>query len=95
MTPDDMLKKKTVYKDRSYAIEQMEYDGSWRFTHYCPNGLQTRTWENNDADIRSCEQCEETIPEEIILLWGLIDKEVRVQHVKLRNFNPTFNEPPR
>lgn len=85
MTPDKMLKKKTVYKYRSYAIEQMEYDGSWRFVHYCPNGLQTRTWENNAADIKPCDRCAETIPEEIILLWGLIDKE---DTPKPRRFGP-------
>ncbi len=41
MTPDEVLKKKTVYKYRAYAIEQMEFDGSWRFTHYCPCGVRS------------------------------------------------------
>ncbi len=75
MIHDGALKKKTIYKYRAYSIEQREYDGSWVFMHYCPNGLQRRIWENNAIPLKNCDACEETIPEEIILLWGLIDKD--------------------
>jgi hypothetical protein len=95
MTPEESLKFKTIYRYRAYAIQQLNLDGRWRFTHYCPSGLHERWWENNNAPLNKCDVCNEPIPEEIILLWGLIDKEERIEHVKLRNFNPTFNESPR
>jgi hypothetical protein len=75
MTVDEALKSKTVYKYRAYSIEQVIYDGRWKFMHYCPNGLTVRTWADNSRVIHDCEFCQEVIPEEIILLWGLIDKD--------------------
>lgn len=80
-TYDEVMKKKTVYKYRAYAIQQREYDGSWVFTHYCPCGLQTRTWENNAKALDNCDICKETISEEILLLWNLIDKDPPVKPI--------------
>ncbi len=80
------------YEEGAYSIQKG--DLRWIFVHPCPEKQHMRLWDDNKRDLKCCDNCNAPIPDRLILLWSLLDKEEFFFPPIRKAINPSLDEYP-